>query len=71
MNLVGNAFDPPTDRSRSRVGTTAGIQREHAVLEVLDHGPGLDDEAKSRVFERFYRASADRSRDRRRGQDSA
>ncbi len=64
VNLVGNALTHTDGPVQVKVGTTAGIQRAHAVLEVLDNGPGLDDEAKSRVFERFYRASADRSRDR-------
>lgn len=47
-----------------RVGTTGAAGGTAAVLEVRDSGPGLDAEAKSRVFERFYRASADRGRDR-------
>jgi len=36
-----------------------------AVLEVVDHGPGLTQEQASRVFERFYRA--DQARGRRTG----
>ncbi len=32
-------------------------------LAVRDHGPGLSDEARSRAFERFYRADASRQRD--------
>ena len=36
-----------------------------AILEVMDHGPGLTPEQASRVFERFYRA--DQARGRRTG----
>jgi two-component system OmpR family sensor kinase len=35
-----------------------------AVLEVVDHGPGIPPEEASRIFERFHRAGNGRSRDR-------
>jgi two-component system sensor histidine kinase TctE len=28
-------------------------------LAVVDHGPGLDDEARARMFERYWRGTAD------------
>ena len=34
----------------------------HAVIEVEDAGPGLDADDAERVFERFYRTDASRSR---------
>ncbi|WP_372430383.1 ATP-binding protein [Janibacter melonis] len=40
------------------VGTTEG----RAVVEVRDHGVGMDDETAARVFERFFRADKARSR---------
>ena len=44
-----------TLRLRAEVGNTA-------VLEVVDTGPGMSSEQRERVFERFYRADAARTR---------
>ncbi|MEV6005939.1 HAMP domain-containing sensor histidine kinase [Streptomyces sp. NPDC051976] len=59
-NLVGNAVahTPPGTPVRIGVGTTDG----HGVLEVADAGPGLTPDQAARVFERFYRVDASRSR---------
>jgi two-component system OmpR family sensor kinase len=65
-NLVGNAaaHTPPGTPVRIGVGTAEG----HAVLEVVDEGPGMTAEQADRVFNRFYRA--DRSRTRAGGADA-
>ncbi|WP_329134376.1 HAMP domain-containing histidine kinase [Streptomyces sp. NBC_01476] len=59
-NLVGNAVahTPPGTPVRIGVGTLAG----HGILEVADAGPGLTPDQAARVFERFYRVDASRSR---------
>jgi two-component system OmpR family sensor kinase len=59
-NLVGNAVahTPPGTPVRIGVGTRDG----HGVLEVADAGPGLPPDQAARVFERFYRVDASRSR---------
>lgn len=59
-NLVANAavHTPP--------GTTATVrltaEGPHAVLEVVDDGPGMAPDVAARAFERFYRADPSRSR---------
>ena len=59
-NLVSNALThtPPQADVTVRVGTVDS----DAVLEVADTGPGLGPEDRERVFERFYRADASRTR---------
>lgn len=59
-NLMGNAL------AHTPAGTAVELrlsrQGGQAVLEVVDHGQGLDAEQKERVFERFYRADSARTR---------
>ena len=59
-NLLANvrAHTPPGSPVHVRVLAAAGV----AVVEVEDSGPGLAPEDRDRVFERFYRTDASRSR---------
>ncbi len=61
-NLVRNAVvhTPPT----TPVEVSVAAQDGHAVLSVVDHGPGLDKDVAARAFEPFFRADVGRSRDR-------
>ena len=57
-NLVGNALrhgEPP-------VSVRLTADPRWIVLEVRDHGPGVDDAALPHVFDRFYKADAARAR---------
>jgi two-component system OmpR family sensor kinase len=60
-NLLGNV------RSHTPAGTTTTVRLfedgTDAVVEVADNGPGLNPEQAGRVFERFYRVEASRSRE--------
>jgi two-component system OmpR family sensor kinase len=52
-NLVGNAIRY-TPRG-GRIDISAYRDRDRAILEVSDSGPGIADAEKARVFDRFYR----------------
>lgn len=61
VNLAGNAarFTP----SAATVTLTAHRVEDTVRFEVLDEGPGIPDDAKTRIFERFYRTDEARSTD--------
>ncbi|HEY0119132.1 MAG TPA: HAMP domain-containing sensor histidine kinase [Cellulomonas sp.] len=60
-NLVGNVVrhTPAGTPVEIAVGAADGV----GVLEVRDHGPGIDPQHAARVFERFYRVDASRTRE--------
>jgi len=60
-NLIGNALRYTQPGGHVELGMTA--DRTSAVISVRDDGPGLDSAQATRVFERFYRTDASRSRD--------
>jgi heavy metal sensor kinase len=62
LNLVDNAikYSPAGGRICVKVSTSAAGM---AVLDVSDTGPGISDELRPRVFDRFYRADRSRSRE--------
>jgi two-component system OmpR family sensor kinase len=61
-NLLANV------RTHTPAGTRASVSARvtgaQVVLAVADEGPGLGQEDAARVFERFYRVDASRSRER-------
>ncbi|MEU8923500.1 HAMP domain-containing sensor histidine kinase [Kitasatospora sp. NPDC048545] len=61
-NLVGNAVKHTPAGTPVRIGVGAGADGT-CLLEVADAGPGLTEEQARRVFDRFFRVDASRSRD--------
>ena len=61
-NLLNNtrAHTPPD----ATVHVSVGRRNGNAVVRVSDEGPGLTEEQRDRVFERFYRADPSRARTR-------
>ena len=58
-NLVNNAlrYTPPGSPLEVQVGSNDSA----AVIRVIDHGPGVPEESRERIFERFYRADSSRN----------
>ncbi len=52
-NLIDNAirYSPPN----SLIIIQSAVQHHHFIIDVIDEGPGIPDEMKLRVFERFFR----------------
>ncbi len=61
MNLIGNAVKYSGERKR--VVVRAKVQGNEVRIEVEDDGPGIEEHHRERIFERFYRIDAGRSRD--------
>lgn len=57
-NLIGNALQ----HGQGKVSVEVGTNSSQAVLRVSDEGPGVPAADRSRVFDRFYRSTGDRSR---------
>jgi two-component system, OmpR family, sensor histidine kinase TctE len=57
INVVDNAvkYTPPGGRITLRCGQDQGVATPHAWIEVEDDGPGIADDERQRVLERFYR----------------
>lgn len=61
-NLTRNALIHTPEGTPVEIGLRCS--NGHAVVEVRDHGPGLPDGADQRVFDRFWRDGAGRTRGR-------
>ncbi len=59
-NLLGNALRHTPPGTPVELGV--GRRGDHAVLQVADHGPGVPADLAEKIFERFYRADASRTR---------
>lgn len=58
-NLVHNAFK--WSPVRGDITISADLQGEDIVISVFDNGPGVPDDQKERIFERFYQVDTARS----------
>lgn len=62
INLVDNAVKYTPSGGHIRVNVSKKGEEE-AIIEVIDDGPGIPEEHRPRIFDRFYRVDRGRSRD--------
>jgi signal transduction histidine kinase len=62
-HLIRNLLDNAARHARGRVAVTTRAEAQRVVLCVDDDGPGIPVLERERIFERFTRGSADRSRE--------
>jgi len=60
INLIDNAIKYTPEGGR--IVVRAGHDENNAVIDVIDNGPGIPEELKGRVFDRFFRVDSSRSR---------
>ena len=60
INLVDNAIK--YSGTGRRVLVTSELRDKDVLISVKDNGPGIDEDHLPRLFERFYRVDAGRSR---------
>ncbi len=52
---------PPSGQTKRQVILRAEYRRPHITVSVIDHGPGIPDEDKGLVFDRFFRGDKSRN----------
>jgi len=61
INLIQNAMKFSPDGSEIAVHAT--LEGDHAMVEITDHGCGMDAETVKRIFDRFYQSDKSRSQE--------
>lgn len=62
-NLIGNALRYTPEGTPIELGVGVSTRRREAVVLVIDHGDGVPEELRERIFQRFFRADTSRARD--------
>ena len=62
-NLIGNAnrYTPPETPIEIAIGTDP--TRHVAILDIVDHGEGIPEQVREKIFQRFWRADTSRARE--------
>ena len=61
LNLLSNARKHTDDGTTVIAGLRVSADRSHALMTVVDNGPGIDPQFVDKIFDRFARADKARS----------
>lgn len=62
-NLIGNALRYSPDGSPIEIRVSSDEAQHTAVFEVVDHGEGVPEQFREKIFDRFWRADTSRNRE--------
>jgi two-component system, OmpR family, sensor kinase len=62
-NLMGNALRFTEAHSPIEIEVETDLERNVALLSVVDHGEGIPPQIREKIFQRFWRADSSRNRD--------
>ena len=62
-NLVGNALRYTPEGSPIEIAVTPRPYKQTVRIEVIDHGEGIPESVRNKIFERFWRADTSRNRE--------
>ncbi len=62
-NLIGNALRYSPEGSPIEIRVTSNPTRQIASFEIIDHGEGIPEQLRAKIFDRFWRADTSRNRE--------
>ncbi len=62
-NLIGNAIRFTDDDSPLEIVISVNSTAETATFEIVDHGEGIPEQIREKIFQRFWRADTSRTRE--------
>lgn len=62
-NLMGNALRFTDTSSPIEIGVSANPETRRASIAIIDHGDGIPEQLREKIFQRFWRADTSRTRE--------
>jgi len=62
-NLIGNALRYSEEGTPIEIVVSSDVARGVACFEIIDHGEGIPEQVRSKIFDRFWRADSSRNRE--------